>query len=642
MRRPLIALAVLLCLAPPAAAQEENAVVVARHGAVELAAHDDSRSLCMDLRGERGEAGTCGNPLTPYEGGVVVLDDGERRFVGGAVPSRDGTASVEVEYADGDRARASTIAGEAYTGRFRGRVVFFIAETTAARPEPEEEPVLVRRFDAAGKLIGAAPGGHEGGTVAGPRTVYRRAGTAVAATATRSFAPSVLQVDRLERRVCLSIEHRDGSGSGGNCTGTGPAYPGLELHTDRPCGRGAVVHGFAAPDAAVLEVTLGSGRRRRVPTYDLTDLGTAARAVVYVAPLREAVRRARALDEAGAEVGEQAIGAAPAQRCGQHGGSSSSFSVFHRDTTGIETAAPADGQQVALAGAGGSRLLLRDEGEDHLCVGVGELAAGKHDCMVPPPSPFFPAFDVDTGAERTAVGGIAPAGAAIVRIVLAGGRKVDAVLGDGGDYTGRFRGHLRFFLAETPGRRGVMAIETYDALGNLVSALPGPGAETPPPRTFARRGGVRIFGSRYDFRIKLPEERVQRIRGTCIGMAMGSERPSAHACGYVGPYNFSGRVACSPRLGVMMGRLTGAMRGVRVTLADGRTIASQTVRIPRRLGGGRVWVLTIPRAARIVRLRYLGQRPRLGRHGPRPAAAGRYALPSPAAQCGYALPDPTF
>ena len=653
MRHLLIAVLTLLVLVPPAAAQRDRGEVVARHGDVELFAYDNGGGdLCIGFRSQESTVSTTcsGSVMERFEAHLLShgTDAPERTFVGGAAPAKDGTTAVELEYADGDRSRANTIAGTAYKGRHRDRVVFFIAETTAAKPAPDEEPVLLRRFDAAGKLIGASSAGFQGGTIAGPATLLRRGGTRVEARATRSFAPSLLKIDRLERQVCISIEHRDGSGGGGSCAGSGPRYPRLELQTQRSCGHGTMLYGFTAPQVVSVEVTLGSGRRVRVPSQDLSSLGTAARAVAMIAPVGEAIRRGRALDAAGDEVERHDVGAAPSpRRCGRSGGHTSTFGFFSYDSTDSEDPAPPEGQQVAARGPGGAQLVVRDEIDEHLCVGVDELAADRHDCIVPSPDPYFPEFDVDVSDARTVAGGIVPAGAASVRLVLDGREKVTAAISDGGDYTGPYRGHLRFFLAEAPGRHRVTEIETLDAAGNLLSVVPGPGAEALPTRTFARGRGLRIFGARWSYRFKFPGEKLETSRGSCFGVAIGDEKPSHERCEFIGADRFLGRVTCAPRLGVMMGRLTKRYRGMRLTLAGGRTISSRAVRIPRRLGGGRLWVLTIPRSARVTRLRYLGQRPspygpRPPRGIPRPALAGRYDVAAPSRQCGYALPSPTF
>jgi hypothetical protein len=640
MRRLLTAALAWLVVAAPVAAQEdpEEGTVVARHGSVELRVYDEGRDLCVSF----GSGTTCGGaPDGRFESNLRLDRVGDRTYVGGAVPA--GTASVEVEFARGGRARADAVTSSAYEGRHRDTVAFFIVETTGQTTQPDEDPVLLRRFDAAGGLIGAAEGGFNPAPVAGPLALLRRAGTTVAAEATRELEPSLLRIDRVILQVCLTVRHAPNRDTGrGACAGAGPAHRGVSLHAYGSCGRGTAVAGLAAPQAATVELTLGSGRRVRVATRDMRQLGTPARAVAVLVSPDEAVRNARALDASGATLDRQSVGASPAgRRCARGSSSSSGFGVHRFDDEG--PAAPADGQQIA-ATAPGARLVVRDEIDDHVCVGIDRLAANRHDCVVPPPAGLFPAsyypeYAVDADANRTAVGGIVPPDAAGVRVVLDGRRRVDATVSEGGEYSGRYRGHVRFFLARAPGRHRVTALEVLDRSGRVTVEVPGVGFTAPAGRTLAGGRGWRVVAARYVFPFRLPGFPVDP-RVTCFGLAIGGEKPSLEDCEELadGPV---GRVGCSPRVGVLMGRLAKGLRGVQLSLAGGGTLRARNVPVPRRLGGGRLWVVAIPRKARVVRMRFLGRRAR-ERHEPQPKRAGAYAVAPPARQCGYALPQPGF
>lgn len=231
---------------------------------------------------------------------------------------------------------------------------------------------------------------------------------------------------------------------------------------------------------------------------------------------------------------------------------------------------------------------------------------------------------VRTTATSTATAGLVPPGAAAVRLVFGGGKPVTAAISDGGEYTGAYRGHVRFYLATAAGRRRVTEVQTLDARGRLVSVTPGPDAGPGALREVARGRGHRILGARYTFRFKSPGERLSTQRATCFVVATRRERASRDDCmPLFGPFRI-GRVACSPRRGLIVGK----GRGARLQLAGGGTISSRAIAVPRRLGGGRLWLLEIPAGARVKRLRVGGKwQP--------------YPVPPPRRQCGYAL-DPTF
>ena len=643
--RVLLVLIIALALASPAAAQPEDGPTVARFGNVELFVYDEDEPgrFCDGFKvdGEIRRSG-CGPVPTPgdrLDARIGTVESGERSFSGGVVTAD--TATVELEVARGARVRGATVSGAGYTGRYQGKLAFFLVETTAAVTETSEEPVLLRRFDAQGKLIGAAAGGHEGPTVGGPVTLLRRGPIRVSALARREFSPSVIEIDRTERRVCLDVAHHRGS-SGGSCARPGPFQPPLSLQADPQCGRyGTIVSGFTRADVAQVVLTLGSGRRLRVATQDLAALTPAVRGVATLAPVGEAVRHARAFDAAGRFIDRQALGAAPsARKCPRGFGISSTLSFASFPFGEADRAAPAEGQQVVAQGPLGSRLLAREEGE-YLCLGVDRLAADRRDCSVPQPQGFFADTFVHAGAATTGVGGTLPEGAAAVRVEFDDRERVTAAISDGGEYTGRYRGHLRFFLAEAPGRRRVTEIVTLDPAGRVLSIFPGPDAAPLRPSVFFRGRGFRISGAAYDFRFKFPGDALERERGTCVALTLGRERPTHEHCSPLDHESLVGRVACAPRLGVLLGKLTKGLLGVRVRLAGGSSLASRTIRVPRRFGGGRLWVLAVPARAKIVRLRFLGRRPR-SRFDPRPRPAGAYSVAAPSRQCGYGLPEPTF
>jgi hypothetical protein len=86
-------------------------------------------------------------------------------------------------------------------------------------------------------------------------------------------------------------------------------------------------------------------------------------------------------------------------------------------------------------------------------------------------------------------------------------------------------------------------------------------------------------------------------------------------------------VSCTPRIAVVAGTLPGRARPVRAVLRGGRTLRARVVRVPKRFGSGRAWVLALPRAARVQALRIGGR---------------RFTFPMPPArdQCGYSVYAP--
>ena len=75
------------------------------------------------------------------------------------------------------------------------------------------------------------------------------------------------------------------------------------------------------------------------------------------------------------------------------------------------------------------------------------------------------------------------------------------------------------------------------------------------------------------------------------------------------------------------GHLTRRARSVRVGLRGGRTLRPRIVGLPRRLGGGRAFVLALPRRARVKALRIGGDRV-------------TFPLLPASRQCGYRLYAP--
>jgi hypothetical protein len=606
-------------------AASADAATVARLGEVTFEITDGKDGeLCSALSsGDGNRSGTCGTaPLGRMDAEMLPFATRSASYLGGAVPA--GTAQVELEYTDGKRVRGRVTTGPEYTGRQAGKLVFFLIDVTGAVGTTEDRPVLLRRFDEAGTLVGAA-GGRADTPIAGPVRLLRRAGATVNAHAERHFAPTPLQLDRTDRSICIGVERA--TGGGGTCTDPHPFTPKLLVEASQRCGSATILAGFAAPDVTRVDAVLGSGRTVTIRTRELPELGTPLRAVAGVLPRTQAVREAIALDAAGKEIGRQPLGAPPSgRRCAGRNGTSTSvgtggFDLFDEDFA----AAPPDGQQVVLED-GDAQLLARDEG-DYLCVDVARLAADKRDCAIPPVEDDFPTILRHATAARTAAGGLVPAGGARVTVEFDGAQPVEAAIGEGG-YTGTYRGHVRFYLARLAGRHRVTAVRTYDAAGALLTSFPGPDfTGFAQPATLRRGPGYRLFGGRFDFEVKFPGRPADRTQGGCVGLDV-DDLPEL--CEPLGDFEgHFGWISCKTRRGVLVGRITRNRRGVRLTTAGGQVLRSRTVTVPKRYGGGRVWVLEIPRTARVTRFAFTGGKARA------------YDLPAPRSQCGYGPPDAT-
>ena len=80
---------------------------------------------------------------------------------------------------------------------------------------------------------------------------------------------------------------------------------------------------------------------------------------------------------------------------------------------------------------------------------------------------------------------------------------------------------------------------------------------------------------------------------------------------------------------MLTGTLARATRSVRVELRGGRILRARIARVPRRVRSGRVWVLALPRDARVKALRFDERRT-------------RFTLLPAAEQCGYRVFGPSL
>jgi len=604
----------LLALAAPAGAAE-----VARIDGWRLDARDDRRSgFCLRLESTArdlggGGSGTCGpSPWRPGRSSLIAWVSGSDLVVAGAVPV--GVARAEAELVDGRRVGFDTVEGPRYRGRLAGRLRFFVAAMPAADPRDDETGglVAVRFRGADGSPQGIAGADHDGARI-GPRRVLLREkargrSITVIGETQRRIAPAAGALDRVEELTCLVTRSR-GSGGGGStvCHEPGPNRPTLLVFPTSGCdGVRTVVSGFVGDDVTAVRMRLGSGRVREARTRTLRDRhGGTHRYLATTVPRGEALRSVRSVGaEGGYEIGEAPSGLP----CLATGGWFAVASYLFASERGAAARPPAGDERVA-AELDGHRLLVRDAGADRLCAGLDRLLADGSDCLLPA------AFGEDAVGFASAGHVAAVLPAEVARVRLPGGREVPTIEGA---YSGRYAGAVRFLLARSSGGSGDR-FRTLDAAGRVIGTLPVIAPDAPDEKPVA--GPVKVAAGR-GWTLSALRHRF----GSCTFLTIGGEAEFclADAPGADEAYAV---VGCSPRVAVITGPSARGAREVRAFLRGGRTLRARIVRIPRRLGGGRAWVLGLPRTARVKALGVDGLRV-------------RFPLLPAADQCGYRVFGP--
>ena len=611
--RSLLVVLALLVLAAPASAAE-----VARIDGAHLDARDDRGSgLCMELRTGDGFSGggssTCGRaPVRAHRSTLIAWVADDKLLTAGAVPAS--VTRAEAELVDGRRVAFDTVAGPGYRGRYAGKLRFFLAELPLADPSDDETGglLVVRFYGADGTLQGAGAGDRLGAPIGRRKVVLRERGgrrsITVRAGVVRRHAPTPTALDRFEDMSCLFVssrESRSQSSGSSMCREPGPNRPALQVFPDPGCGPvRTVLSGFVGDAVSAVRLRLGSGRVRDVPVRTLRGAqGEPQRYVAAAVPRGEAIRSISAVGaEEGYELGEPP-GGLP---CVPQGGA---FAVSYYSNLFDGTPRPPGPDEQVAAEAGGHRLLVRDAEAERLCAGVDRLQADGSDCALP-------AVNGENAFGMASAGMIsAVLPAEVARVRLPGGREVETVAGG---YSGRYAGHVRFLLAE--GKVGITdRVVLLDAAGGVIGRLPvfDPDADSEEPVA----GPVRLAAGR-GWRL----EAARYAYGSCVSLRLKGDHGS---CLFDVPEadGALAAVGCSPRIAVIAGVLERGSPAVRAVLRGGRTVRARTVRVPRRFGGGRAWVLTIPRGARVEALRF---------------DARRFTFPLlPAAdQCGYRVYAP--
>jgi hypothetical protein len=616
--RLVLSLTAALVLAAPASAAE-----VARIDGAKLTATDRARAgFCLQVTKSdprsSGGSGTCGRaPWRARRSSLITMIDGSRLLAAGAVPAA--ITRAEAELADGRRVGFDTVAGPGYRGRHAGKLRFFLAALPLSDPSDEDSGglVAVRFFGADGTLQGITGAERLGTPVGRSQLLLRERGggrsTTVRGMTLRRVMPTPLQLDRIEESACLFVSTRTRYGEGGSttlCHEAGPNRPDLLVFPESGCGPvRTVLSGFVGESVTAVRMQLGSGRMREVPARIFRDRqGREHRFVATAVPRGEAVRSISAVGaDAGYDIGEPPSGLP----CISDSGAFAISFLLSIDLRN-EARPPGSGEQVAAA-TGSYRLLVRDAEDERLCAGVDRLRADGGDCAVPPVT----ADDAFAYADHGVISALLPA--EVARVRLPDGREVTPI--DGGGYTGRYAGAVRFLLVEAD-LRAEDRVRMLDSSGTVLGSLPvyGPELEAPEPdgpeARLAAGRGWRVTGAKDRY-------------GSCLSVTLRGAEP---ACGTSLDGQEDGAfaaVGCSPRVAVLTGTLARRTRTVRVVLRGGRTLRPRIVRIPRRIGRGRAWALALPRGARVQALRFDDRR-------------ATFPLLPAADQCGYRVYGPAL
>lgn len=601
MHRAALTAAVLLLATATAPAQAQaqappaDAAVVAGPTAsgLRLVAWDRGAQLCTAITGRDDD----GSGARCLRGGTGVLST---NGVHGVVTPAGATA-VELRFR-----RASvtvpTTAGEAYRGRFAGRVRFALGQ------HADETPWLLRYLDEAGRAIGAdegsAPAPLRGAplVLASGRVGSRR--YQLRAQARPVLAPLPGQRDRLADEVCLVITGAAGASESNSCLRR-PLPPSVPLlpSIDLSCGRTTVLLQTSA-NVARAQALLGDGRRVTIPLRDLpARLGVAGRAGGLVIRGRVAIRRIVATNRAGGLVRVLRIASPPASPCsaGDSGGVLDAF--FGLDDFLRQTGAPTP--------------VVADDGVD-LCIALGDLDPGRH-CAPPPVDPDDSLVATRRAGADVLLFGAVPA--QVTTIDLPGGRRVETAPGAAG-YAGRYRDDVRFFTASLPaGAAAAVAfgsIVLRDSSGFAIGE-----ADALAPWEY-EADAVRLPGVKS--RVSVAPMRIGRATALCL---TGSDIPPF----LVGPScapiligdgseaDVVAVVSCAPRRATLFLR---ANRRARARLTDGRSVSSRVVTVPAGPERGtRLRVIDVPAGAGVRDVITASSRARLD------------LLPA-TRQCGYA------
>jgi hypothetical protein len=574
-------LALLLVMAPAAHGAE-----VARNGRASLRAEHRHGGICLTFFHGRAQFGeSCRR--TPYSTfRAIEVAGSDNRF---GVAADSSVATIEV-----NGRSFATSAADGFDTSF--------AIIRAHGPSP-----ILRFRDASGDLIGAWQ--RSGGFDALPRgeAVHRADAVRLLAYRARELRPDPLEIDRIVRDSCVDFQRfryhtalcLDLSGE-----------PHVTPVVVPPCRHAPGLLGGMVPAVTQrVVVVLGNGDRRRTDVLPLPPrYGT--QSFLLPLPDGQAIQRVTAYDDAGQVVARKAVMAEPPPpHCPAAGGGELT------SDTSVEFDAPRSpgGGQVAAAD-GEHRLVVADAGDPQgLCAGVDVMPVHSA-CRRPSPDPAANTVFRQDGA----VAGVLGNEVASVDLLLTDGTTRTVPTTAGEDYTGRYAGRLRFFLAVVP--RGVVRRAVLrDTAGHRLAAGPVRVAD---PKVVGRRtlAGLRVAaleaagGIDAQARPRL----CVRLEGVSLG-ELARLRDQLLCDDRARDAQALALAPCDRPRSALVGVIPRSARDIRVRLADGRVVRPLLAKLGRAL----LWIARPPRRAAVAAVVY--------RHHRIPLR-----LPPRARQCGYA------
>jgi hypothetical protein len=375
------------------------------------------------------------------------------------------------------------------------------------------------------------------------------------------------------------------------------------LGTGDACGRvGSVALGLVKREVASVSAVLGDGRRIRLRLRALPPSFGDRRAFALVLGRWVAIRRLVATDRDGhREVLAEEL-APGALRCGENG----AFLIGYAERRGKPR--------------GRLGLTVYYDGV-LLCATLARPDPAGGDCTYPPIEDYSNRILVRQAAGRTMVAGVLQREAARAVVRLEGGERRSVAVGDG-PYTGRYRGLVRFFALDLPGRRSVVSVRLVDARGRGIITMPGPlfGRLVDRSGLLLRGpGGLALRAGRFRFGFQ---------RGVQVCLALTRQaRLGEDSCGFADPEVPDIRAMCSPRRTVVWGILRPGFRGA-VIETDNGPVPARVARLPRswRPHRSHVFLAEVPGSSAPRALVLEGRRRTFRR---------RLQVPPAARQCGY-------
>lgn len=576
-----------------------------------LVVFDREGALCGDVR-TRGEdfsgPADCGRPSGRLRDPSMQAEfDGRRTYHWGFVAAE--VASVELVFEDGPRTLTPAETGSRYTGRYAGRVRFFLAEASGPR---ERDPLYVRLLDGAGRLLAVQPGiAGLAPRRTGPRTrlIGGRVGRAhwrLEAFDRRQFAPLPGDEERFQKLTCVSLSARGSGTRAETCTGSDFPDEDLSVGIAQECNPvGGAVAGIASGRATRVVAVLGDGRQRRLSLRPFPGSFGGARAFALAVGPGVAIRRLVAFGS-NSRIRTVRLEQAPGSvRCGVD------VSTVVLRFFGEEHLPPPP------LDADGLTFLVRDRGV-LICAGIDALASRGRDCFRPPLRAWESRLLSRVGQRETLFAGVLPQEVAAVELQLDGGEKRRVATAPGGPYSGRYSEYLRFFSLTLPGRRQAYSARLLDERGKSIESVGGPDQRPLLAgfRTVLRAGKLRLgVALSHPFGAGAPQP--------CLELTEGRYSQGADCGGFSGAADL--RAFCGSRGLVLSGLLRRGARSIAVRTDRGLVRGRLKAFFPAANSKRFAFLIVVPP----------GHTPRALIRVGRNRVQQKLQLPSASKQCGY-------